>query len=96
MGDDDQKWKFVDNYDVTHYKCGAEASTKVRLKKDIIMKFRGVLTGKVMKSGEIWYVLPGSSGDPNVVFMQDPAGNTHTWDDYSSFWECFELVLPIQ
>ena len=87
------KWKLVMSFDVETYQCGAKAGDWVRLRKDLVCRYMdGRPTGKVHRAGEVWRVLPGSTEDPGVVFLLQPDGMKHTWDDGDVMWEWFEKV----
>jgi hypothetical protein len=93
MAKKSKKWKLVTSYPITEYQCGAKASETVRLRKDIVVKnSKGVPTGDVHAAGEIWTVIPGSSEPPVVLWLRQPDGDPHTWDDDEDFWEWFERV----
>ncbi len=77
-------WEFVDaGGDLTHYNCGLSAGDKITLLEDLAMRTNGKLNGKVVVAGEIWVVLPGNRRDPGIVWLRDPTGSRHTWDDES-------------
>ncbi len=87
------KWKFINKYDISVYRCGLHAGNRVRLRHDlVIMDLEGNPTGTVYPAGEIWLVLPGASKDPNVVFLLQENNQRHTWDDNQSIYDMFELV----
>ncbi len=87
------EWKLITEYDVTSYKCGLVAGDRVRVRKDIVVRdWRGKPTGKVHRAGEVWIVLRGSSDDPGVVWLRQPDGRSHTWDDKPEIWNWFERV----
>lgn len=88
-------WKYIDRYDVLEYRCGLRAGDYVRLRRDLVIRdSQGNPTGEIHNAGEIWQVLPGASEDPQVVFLLQPDGQRHTWDDDPSIYEWFEKVNP--
>jgi hypothetical protein len=90
------KWKFINDYPITNYKCGLKAGDIVRLKKDLIeMDFKNRPTGEIRSKGEIWTVIPGADdGRVDVWFLQSD-GERRTWDDdRTSIAEWFEVVTP--
>jgi hypothetical protein len=92
----EDKWKFVNHYPITNYKCGLKAGDLVRLKKDLIeVDYKNKPTGQVRSKGEIWTVIPGADdGRVDVRFMQGDGGR-RTWDDdRTSIDEWFEVVSP--
>jgi hypothetical protein len=91
------KWKFIDTYDVGEYRCGLKAGDSVRLKRDIhLIDHLGNRTGDVLRAGEIWGILPGATEDPGVVWLRQPDGERHTWDDDPSIFEWFEKIDSIE
>jgi hypothetical protein len=87
------KWKLIESYPVKKYNCGLAAGQKVRLIKDIIVKdHSGDPTGLTPKVGEIWEVISGASELPIDVWLRQPDGKRHTWDDDASIFEYFEVV----
>lgn len=87
------QWKLVNDFPVTKYRCGACAGEHVRLRHDLaIQDHCGRPTGKVHKSGEIWIIVRGTTDDSPVLWLHEPNGTSHTWDDDQSFWNSFERV----
>jgi hypothetical protein len=73
------------------YKCGLVAGQRVRLKKELpIVNHLGKVT-EVQSAGEVWEVLSMSRLDP-VVWLRQPDGERHTWDDSDEIFEFFEVV----
>lgn len=85
-----KKWNLVTSSPITEYRCGARAGEKVRLRQDLVVEWEGVPTGVVHSTGEIWTVIAGSSAPPVVLWLRQPDGHPHTWDDDAGFWEWFE------
>jgi hypothetical protein len=90
------KWQLISADSVTEYKCGARAGERVRLRKDIVVRdHRGKPTGNVHRAGEIWFITKGSAVPPLDVWLRQPDGRAHTWDDDAGFWDWFERVDEI-
>jgi hypothetical protein len=90
------KFKLIGEYPITEYKCGARAGDRVKLLKDIVVRdHKNKPTGKIHRSGEIWEVLSGSQEPPIVLWLRQPDGIRHTWDDDAGFWEWFERTDKI-
>ena len=85
-----QKWKLVDSFPITTYRCGAQAGDRVRLRRDLIIRAGGKPTGKVYPEGEIWTVIRGAKESPRALWLKAPDGLTHTWEDGELFWDWFE------
>jgi len=87
------EWKLIGEYPIKEYSCGLVAGQKVKLRSDIVVTdHAGNPTGTVHKAGEIWEVLTGSKEPPIVVWLRQPDGKRHTWDDDSSIFEHFEVI----
>ncbi|MCD0462027.1 hypothetical protein [Roseiconus lacunae] len=77
---------------ITVYKCGLVAGQSVALRKQLVVHdHRGEPTGRIHPEGEVWGVLPGLESDP-VLWLREPDGSRHTWDDDASVHEWFTLV----
>ena len=87
------KFKLIGEYPIKEYACGLTAGQKVKLLKDIVMEdHHGKPTGSIYNAGEIWEVLSGSKEPPIVVWLRQPDGKRHTWDDDSSIFDYFEVI----
>lgn len=87
------KWKLVTSYPIKKYKCGLKAGDKLRLKEDLAIRdHKGKSAGQISQAGGIWAVLPGSKEPPVVVWLRQPDGVRHTWDDDKTIFETFEVV----
>mgnify|MGYP000909002248 CR=1 FL=1 len=86
------EWRLVTKYDLTRYPCGAKSGERVRLRRELVIRHHtGEPTGEVHAPGEVWTVLRGVADDPDTVWLREPNGDSHTWDNVS-FWEWFERV----
>jgi hypothetical protein len=75
------------------YQCGFRPGQRVRLLKDLVIRdHRGRPTGVVHREGEIWTVLPDCCTVRHDLWLQQPDGEPHTWDDDASALEWFEVV----
>ena len=73
------------------YPCGVRARESLRLKRDLkIVDHDGHQTRASIPAGSIWRVLPGLPYEPEAVWLEDPEGLSHTWDD--SVLDDFEKV----
>ena len=69
-----------------------EAGDRLRLRKELIQRFHeGCPTGKSYACETTFDVLCGVCDRPDVIWIRQPDGNRHTWDDASIF-EWFEIV----
>jgi hypothetical protein len=48
--------------------------------------------GEVLEIGETWTVLRGVAEEPDVVWLREPNGDDHAWDNETVF-EWFERVV---
>ena len=80
------KWKLVDSFPITNYRCGARAGERVRLRRDLVITQGGKPTGKVYRAGGIWRVVRGAREEPRVLWLKRPDEETHTWHDDERFW----------
>lgn len=76
------------------YRCGLQPGQQVRLRKDLIIRdHKGRPTGRVHAKGEVWTVLPDSCSFRHDLWLQQPGGRPHTWDDdEESVSEWFEPI----
>lgn len=87
------KWKLISEFPVIAYRRGARAGEPVRLRRELAIRDHlGNLTGKVYPAGEIWTVLRGTAEEPKVLWLRQPDGAKHTWDDTDDFWNWFERL----
>ena len=88
-----KKFKLITEYPVKEYACRLVAGDKLRLRKDLIIASHdGKPSGQIERAGGIWEVLPGSVEPPDVVWLRQPDGKRHTWDDSNEIYEYFELL----
>ena len=87
-------WKLVTEYPVATYACGLRAGERLELKKDIVLNQSSKPTGQRLKKGGVWQVLAGSKEKPVVVWLRQPDGKTHTWDDDLSTFDSFSRLSP--
>jgi hypothetical protein len=88
------QWKFIAPQEMTiqQYPCGAIAGEHVRLRQNLVCNDdQGRPTGCILRADEHWVVLTGHPGEPEVIWLRNPFGERHTWDD-AKFWDSFERV----
>jgi hypothetical protein len=91
-----KKWRLVTDASVERYKCGLKAGDRLLLLLPINVRRNGKLTGLVHMQGEIWTVLRGSKESPGVIWLKQPDGKLHTWDDNLALFKTFELLRELQ
>lgn len=85
-----KKPRFIKDYPIRIYKCGLKSGDALKLKKDMALNnSNGLPTGEIIRRNQIWQVLRGTQG---TVWLLQPNGETHTWDDNESIFETFELA----
>ena len=91
MSKDDYRAVPWSAHDLEVYPCGVRAGTRLRLRKDLAQQdHTGRPTGKVYPAGGVWQAIQGMSSEPEVVWLLQPDGAMHTWDD-DSLLDWFEV-----
>ncbi len=73
------------------YPCGVGAGDLLRIKQDLdLLDHDGRPTRGSIPAGSIWTVLPGLQAEPDVVWLREPGGQSHTWD--ASILDHFEKI----
>ena len=88
-----EDWKLITSEQMIlkKYRCGVRAGDVLRLRSDLhVRDHRDCLTGEIHPAGETNVVLMGNPTEPDVVWLERPNGEQHTWD--SSVLETFELT----
>lgn len=71
------------------YPCGLKAGNTLELLRRIqFQDHDGSVTGQHHEPGEVWVVLSGVVSEPNVIWLCQPDGDQHTWDE--TIFECFK------
>ena|SRR5215216_8310 len=92
MAKSKSEWKLISDYPITKYQCGIRAGERVRLRQELVVRDdRGEPT-RVHRAGDIWTVLSGAAEQPGVIWLRQPNGERHTWDDGDIFWTSFERI----
>ena len=93
MTDDEYRAVDPDDHTLNEYPCGVRAGDRLALKKNLeLQDHAGNPRGEVIPAGSIWIVLAGLPAEPNVVWLQEPSGLSHTWDE--DVLDDFSLVKP--
>lgn len=81
-----EQWKFISaprKRMLMEYNCGLKVGDKIKLKKDIkITSSDAEVTGIIRVSDGVWTVIAGDKNSPETVWLREPSGDIHTWDDY--------------
>jgi len=82
VSDDTYTPAFWSDHDLSQYPCGVKAGSRLRLRKDLVVcDHEGKPTGNVHRAGGLWQAIEGISTEPSVVWLLQPDGQMHTWDD---------------
>lgn len=85
-------WKLINlGGPLESYPCGLKMGDCLILRRTLTMTTNGKPTGEVFAAGSTWLVLAGFDAEPHVIWLRNPAGTKHTWDD-TSIWESFDKV----
>jgi hypothetical protein len=92
FGDDDE-FVPVSTFTIEQYQCGLQAGDQIRLKCHFPVEDADGLVTRVIPRGSLWTVLTGAAEDPNCVWLEEPDGELHSWDDDDSIFETFERTV---
>lgn len=82
----------VDTFDVNTYDCGLKTGEKLRLKVPIPLEDERGRVIRTIPKDSVWTVLSGSFQDPGCLWLEEPGGDNHSWDDDKSLFEVFQRV----
>jgi hypothetical protein len=93
VSDDEYLAASASEHTLDEYPCGVRAGERLRLKRDLeLLDHEGRPTRGVIPAGSIWLVLAGIPREPDVVWLQEPSGREHTWDE--TVLDDFERIDP--
>jgi hypothetical protein len=93
VSDDEYRSVLPSEHTLTEYRCGVRAGDRLRLKRDFpLLDHQGKHTRGTIPAGSIWLVLAGLPREPGVVWLQEPSGEFHTWDE--SVLDDFDKLDP--
>jgi hypothetical protein len=78
------EWKLItsDQMRLENYPCGVRAGDILRLRRGLhIRDHRNRMTGTIHLAGEENVVLLGNPDEPNIIWLERPGGEQHTWDE---------------
>ena len=83
----DDVYRLVTKYNLMVYPCGLKAGDELELLRRIeVQNHDGSATGQLHEPGEIWIVLAGVKSEPDVIWLRQPDGEQHTWDETIFEW----------
>ena len=71
------------------YRCGLCAGDRLLLRQNLPSD------GGEHEIGGVWTVLTGSPQDPNALWLRQPDGKLHSWDDNESIFEYFDKLAGV-
>jgi hypothetical protein len=75
------------------YPCGVHAGDRLRAKREVaVVDHRAQPTGERFDSGSLWTVVPGVESEPTIVWLHQPNGMPHTWDE--TVLQDFDVIAP--
>lgn len=87
-----EEWSLHKGGDLESHRIAIRSGDRVRLRQPLaIRNHDGTLTGEVHCAGEVWTVLKGCAHEPEVIWLRELNGDSHTWSD-DDFFEWFEVV----
>lgn len=78
---DDGRFRIVSSYTLAVYPCGIHAGQKSQLKRDLPIRDPTGTIVAIYQAGGVWQVLKGTVDEPDIVWLRQPDGRRHTWDD---------------
>jgi hypothetical protein len=91
MSDDEYRAVLAEHHTLLAYPCGVRAGDRLRQTRDLsIIDHEGTPTGSTISAGSIWLVLAGLPHEPEIIWLEEPNGRSHTWD--ASALDAFELL----
>lgn len=82
----------VDTFDLLQYECGLKAGDKLELKLPIPLENDRGKVVRTIPQGSVWTVLSGSSQDPGCLWLEEPNGESHSWDDDKGIFQVFSRM----
>jgi len=68
------------------YPCGLKAGDELELLRRLEIEDHDGRVTKHHEPGEIWIVLSGVVSEPDVIWLRQPDGERHTWDETIFEW----------
>ena len=83
----------ITEFNIMEYQCGLKAGDRVELIVDFpVYEEDGSEVTRIHRKGEIWTVLTGADDDPSVLWLRQPDGELHSFDDDLAIFEIFRLL----
>jgi len=86
----------INVFTVNEYRCGLRAGDRLQLRRRLPgTDGRVPHVDAACEIGGVWTVLTGSPHDPQALWLRQPDGKLHSWDDNESIFECFEKLTGV-
>lgn len=83
----DDQYRPMPDHHLMEYPCGLKEGDKLELLRRIeVQDHEGNATDESHEPGEVWIVLSGVVSEPNVIWLCQPDGEQHTWDETIFEW----------
>ena len=87
------KWQLHTTRTSDCYRCGLKPGDRITLIGDLdIIDSEGNRVD-IIAADLVWLVIDGSPSDPGIVWLVDPTGSRHTWDDDPAIFDSFRRVI---
>lgn len=89
---DDDEYIPVVTFTIQEYRCGLRAGDQLRLKDDLPVTDANGALQRTIPAGSLWTVLTGAVEDPGCLWLEEPGGKPHAWDDDPEIFLTFERI----
>ena len=79
----------VNVFTVEQYRCGLRAGDRLQLRRQLRAD------SPPRELGGVWTVLTGSPQDPETLWLREPDGRLHSWDDDKTIFEYFAKLADV-
>ena len=79
----------VQVFTIEEYRCGLRTGDRLVLRRN------PPGDGAAREIGGVWTVLTGSPQDPDTLWLRQPDGELHSWDDDESIFVYFDKVARV-
>jgi hypothetical protein len=87
-------WKLVSTYGGSVYLCGLMPGDLITLRRQLaITDSNGFHIGSI-EPGLPWVVLTSVENEKGILWLREPSGERHTWDDNEEVFLTFERYRP--
>jgi hypothetical protein len=76
-------------FTIEEYRCSLRVGDRLRLRRILPGH------GPPREIGGVWTVLSGSPQDPEALWLKEPDGKLHGWDDNETIFDYFEKLNDV-